>query len=127
MQRTSLTVRFVFAICLLAATFNHAKAIAQHGLFFDYGYGHDITIASKLYWDILVILDPLAALLLFIKPRAGILLTAAIIISDVAHNTYYVVAYDHWYAVFYLSQVAFLIAVLGLAPLALKPFPREQR
>ncbi len=52
--------------------------------------------------------DPLAALLLFIKPRVGIILTAAIILADVAHNTYYVALNQQWLEPFYLSQVAFL-------------------
>jgi len=66
----------------------------------------------------LTILDPLAALLLFIKPRTGIALTAAIIIADVAHNTFYVAVNQQWLEPFYLSQVAFLLAVLLLSPVA---------
>ncbi|WPX16591.1 hypothetical protein RHM58_21590 [Pseudomonas sp. 10S4] len=66
----------------------------------------------------LTILDPLAALLLFINPRTGIALTAAIIIADVAHNTFYVAVNQQWLEPFYLSQVAFLLAVLLLSPVA---------
>ncbi|MCI1739965.1 MAG: hypothetical protein LKM38_25310 [Pseudomonas veronii] len=63
-------------------------------------------------------LTPLAALLLFIKPRVGIILTAAIILADVAHNTYYVALNQQWLEPFYLSQVAFLVAVFLLSPIA---------
>lgn len=123
MLRASIVIRTLFVVCLLAATFNHARAILQHGVLWDYGYGSRIVLASRLYWAVLTILDPLAALLLFIKPRAGIRLTVAIIVSDVIHNTYYVAANDQWLAPFYLAQVGFLVIVLGLAPVAARTVP----
>ncbi|CAM2157566.1 hypothetical protein ABLT15_34815 [Paraburkholderia tropica] len=121
MLRAPIVIRILFALCLLAATFNHARAILQHGLLWDYGYGNKIAFMSKVYWALLTILDPLAAVLLFVKPRSGIWLTVAIIVSDVIHNTYYVAANDQWLAPFYLGQVGFLAIVLGLAPIAAKP------
>ena len=123
MLRASIVIRTLFAVCLLAATFNHAHAILQHGVLWDYGYGSKISLISRLYWAVLTILDPLAAVLLFVKPRAGIWLTVAIIVSDVIHNTYYVAANDQWFAPFYLAQVGFLVIVLGLAPIAAKAVP----
>lgn len=123
MLRASIVIRTVFALCLLAATFNHARAILQHGLLWDYGYGNKIALTSKIYWDVLTILDPLAAVLLFIKPRAAVWLTVAIIVSDVIHNTYYVATDDQWFAPFYLAQVGFLVIVLGLAPVAAREVP----
>lgn len=123
MLRTSIVIRILFALCLLAATFNHARAILQYGLLWDYGYGNKIALMSKVYWDVLTILDPLAAMLLFVKPRAGVWLTVAIILSDVIHNTYYVAKNDQWLAPFYLAQVGFLVIVLGLAPVATRAFP----
>jgi hypothetical protein len=122
MLRASIVIRILFALCLLAATFNHARAIVQHGLLWDYGYGSEITLTSKVYWDALTILDPLAAMLLFVKPRAGLSLTAAIMVSDVVHNTYYVAMNDQWLEPFYLAQVGFLVVVLGLAPIAAREF-----
>jgi len=88
-----------------------------------YGYGSKIALTSRLYWAVLTILDPLAAVLLFAKPRAGIWLTVAIIVTDVIHNTYYVAANDQWLAPFYLAQVGFLVIVLGLAPVAARAVP----
>ncbi|MGF6761448.1 hypothetical protein P3T24_001761 [Paraburkholderia sp. GAS33] len=123
MLRASIVIRTLFAVCLLAATFNHARAILQHGVLWDYGYGSKIALTSRLYWAALTILDPLAAVLLFVKPRAGIWLTVAIIVSDVIHNTYYVAANDQWLAPFYLAQVGFLVIVLGLAPVAARAVP----
>jgi hypothetical protein len=122
MHRRSIAVRTFFALCLLGATFNHARAIAEHGLLWDYGYGSDTALASKIYWGLLTLLDPLAALLLFVRPRAGIAVTVAIIVSDVLHNGWYVARHGQWLAPFFVAQVAFCIAVLALAPLAAAPF-----
>jgi hypothetical protein len=117
MLRASIVIRTLFAACLLAATFNHARTILEHGVLWDYGYGNKIALASRLYWAALTILDPLAAVLLFVKPKAGIWLTVAIMVSDVIHNTYYVATNDQWLAPFYLAQVGFLVIVLALAPI----------
>ncbi|MFP3181353.1 MAG: hypothetical protein RXR52_36065 [Paraburkholderia sp.] len=127
MRRASIVIRTLFALCLLAATFNHARAILQHGMLWDYGYGSKIALTSRVYWAMLTILDPLAAVLLFVKPRVGIGLTVAIIVSDVIHNTYYVAANDQWLAPFYLAQVGFLVIVLGLAPVAAKAAPSRRQ
>ncbi|MBK5553877.1 hypothetical protein JFU49_26890 [Pseudomonas sp. TH03] len=118
MPGASFAIRVLFACCLLVATANHLRADFQHGFFWDYGYGNGAYWASRVFWGALTILDPLAALLLFIKPRAGIALTAAIIIADVVHNTFYVALNRQWLEPFYLSQVAFLLAVLLLSPVA---------
>ncbi|WP_205965246.1 hypothetical protein [Paraburkholderia flava] len=69
---TSIAIRTLFALCLPGATFNHLAAIVQHGLLWDYGYGTAISLFSKVCWDALTVLNPLAAALLFLKPRAGV-------------------------------------------------------
>jgi hypothetical protein len=122
MYRRSLVIRAFFALCLLGATFNHARAIATHGLLWDYGYGSDAMLASKIFWASLTLLDPLAVLLLFVRPRVGLALTVAIIVCDVLHNGYYVARHGQWLATFYVLQVAFCVAVLALTPLAARPF-----
>ncbi|WP_221401574.1 hypothetical protein [Paraburkholderia sp. WP4_3_2] len=125
MHRRALVIRAFFALWLLAATFNHARAIAAHGLLWDYGYGSDIVFVSKLFWAALTLLDPLAALLLFVRPRAGLALTVAIIVCDVLHNGWYVARHGQWLATFFVSQLAFCVAVLALTPLtplAARPF-----
>jgi len=53
--------------------------------------------------------------------RAGIGLTVAIIVSDVAHNTYYAAISHDWLTPFYVGQVGFLVLVFGLAPVAVRP------
>ncbi len=92
MSRVSLFIRLVLALCLLAATFNHLRAALDHGLLWDYGYGVDTPLASRAFWGSLTLFDPLAALLLFVRPRWGLLLTLAIIVLDVVHNSFYVAA-----------------------------------
>lgn len=118
MSRVSLSIRLLFTLCLLAATFNHLRAAVDHGLLWDYGYGADTPLASRAFWGSLSFFDPLAALLLWVRPRWGLILTLAIIVLDVVHNSFYVAAHDQWLATFYLSQVGFGLAVLVLLPLA---------
>ena len=117
MPRLSFAIRVLFACCLLIATANHIRADFQHGLLWDYGYGDSAYWASRVFWGALTFFDPLAVLLLFKKPRMGIILTVVIILTDVAHNTYYVALKKQWLEPFYLSQVAFLIAVALLSPI----------
>jgi hypothetical protein len=118
MKRMSFAIRVLFALCLLGATFNHLRADIEHGLMWDYGLGNRAVFASRIYWSALTVLHPLAAVLLFAKPRAGIGLTALIIFSDVIHNTYYVAISGEWMKSFYLSQVGFLVLVFALSPIA---------
>ncbi|NBF06743.1 hypothetical protein GV819_31200 [Pseudomonas sp. Fl5BN2] len=123
MPRLSLCIRLLFALCLLAATFNHLRAAFDHGLLWDYGYGADTLLASRAFWGSLTVFDPLAALLLWRRPRLGLLLTLAIILLDVLHNSFYVAAHGQWRETFYLSQVGFLLLVLLLLPLAWRGLP----
>ncbi|CAI8712225.1 DoxX family protein [Pseudomonas sp. IT-194MI4] len=118
MPRLSFAIRILFACCLFIATANHIRADVSHGLLWDYGYGDSAYLASRIFWGALTFFDPLAALLLFIKPRAGIVLTLAIILVDVTHNTLYVALNQQWLEPFYLSQVAFLATVFLLSPIA---------
>ena len=118
MPRLSFAVRVLFACCLFIATVNHIRADISHCLLWDYGYGPSTYLASRIFWAALTFFDPLAALLLFIKPRAGIVLTVVIILVDVAHNTFYVALKQQWLEPFYLSQVAFLVVVFLLSPIA---------
>lgn len=118
MARVSFLIRLLFALCLLGATFNHLRSAVEQGLLWDYGYGADTALASRIFWGALTFLDPLAAALLFVRPRWGIGLTIAIILVDVLHNSFYVAAHGQWMAPFYLSQVGFLLLVLLLSPQA---------
>ncbi|WP_430443210.1 MAG: hypothetical protein ACQZ2J_20750 [Pseudomonas piscis] len=118
MFRLSLCIRWLFALCLLAATFNHLHAAFTHGLLWDYAYGAATPLVSRAFWGSLTLWDPLAVLLLWRRPRWGLGLTLVIMLADVLHNSFYVAAHHQWLASFYLSQVAFLLLVLLLTPLA---------
>jgi hypothetical protein len=118
-------LRSAYALCLLAATCTHVWIVATHGLFWDYG---GAPVLSRIYWTSLTLLDPLGAVLLFLRPKVGILLALAIIISDVAHNTWLmwrIIGVD-WLNLMYVSQVVFLVFVLLTASQAWK-VPRSVR
>lgn len=73
-----------------------------------------------LYWTTLAALDPLAAALIWLKPRIGFATTLAIMISDVAVNSYGVhwLGYHGWQACGSLQlQAMFLGFVVGSLPL----------
>lgn len=83
MQRASLVIRSIWAICLLVAGANHVRILLQHGLFWDYG---GVAWVSAAYWSSLAILDPIAAALLFVRPKLGILSTVTLIGTNVTDN-----------------------------------------
>lgn len=68
-------------------------ATATH-LIYDLRYGVSLqglaplgySAGTRAFWASLAILDPLCALLLFVRPRAGLILCVAIIVTDVVHN-----------------------------------------
>lgn len=62
---------------------NHVRILLQHGLLWDYG---GVGWASAVYWSSLTILDPIAAILLFARPRLGIVSTILLIVTNVVHN-----------------------------------------
>jgi hypothetical protein len=61
------------------------KQFLMHGLFWDY---NNAPLFTCIYWTSLTFIDPLAAILLFYRPRIGLILTFLIIFSDVIHNTW---------------------------------------
>ena len=81
----SAVLRTIYAVSLLAGATTHIWTIVTHGVVWDYG---GVPLVSRFYWTSLTVLDPFAAALLFLKPRAGLVLTVAIIASDVLHNTW---------------------------------------
>jgi hypothetical protein len=118
---SGLLIRIVYALCLGGATFNHVRSVLDHGWLPEY-----LPVASALYWSSLTFLDPLAALLLFVRPRFGIALTVAIIGTNIPHNLSYTAAYAPPGAFvsivtssfMMMSQIVFLIFVAATAPTA---------
>lgn len=120
MQGIGALIRTVYALCLAGATVNHVRAVLARGWLPE-----ALPAATALYWDSLTFLDPIAAVLLFVRPKAGIALTILIIASDVAHNLWFIAAHplrgftqDVTSSAFMLSQIAFLLFVAATAPLA---------
>ncbi len=104
------TIRTIYALCLLGAGLNHLQTILRHGLFWDY---HHAPVISQIFWTSLTFLDLIAAILLFIKPRIGLVMTFLIILIDVIHNTW--IGQKQGYSLLnymYLSQLFFLIFVI---------------
>ena len=122
-RHRSLLIRATYAACLLGATFNHARLLARHGLFWDYG---GAPLASAVFWTSLTALDPLAATALFVRPNAGVAATVLIIVADVVHNLWITAhhAPPHRSLAamttdpFVVSQVAFLLFVAATARIA---------
>jgi hypothetical protein len=78
----------IWVLCFLIGTFTHTRTLLGHGwLPYDW-----VPLPMNIFWTLLTFADPLAALLLLIRRNAGIVLGLAIMISDVAINTW--VAYQ---------------------------------
>jgi len=121
--RPSRLIRAIYAVCLLAATLNHASVLVLHGVFWTYG---GAPLATVVFWTGLTVADPVAAALLFLRPRLGIVLTVVIITADVLHNSLFAAMslrahpvpfhpLDYWQLA---SQIVFMVFVLFTARIA---------
>ncbi|MCF9035425.1 hypothetical protein [Acinetobacter nectaris] len=109
-MQTALIIRIIYALCLLGAGFNHLTTVIEHGLFWDY---NNAPIFTRFFWTSLTFLDPLAAILLFFKPRLGLLLTFLIILVDVIHNSWILLSEGRdLFNYMFISQFLFLIFVI---------------
>lgn len=113
----NLGLRGVYAACLLVATCTHALPLLQHGLSWTYDGADPLT---AMFWTALAFADPLAAVLLFVWPRTGLVLTTAIIALDVPINVAHFggfVATSPWPHLWPITavglQITFLIFVLA--------------
>ena len=71
------------AIAMLMGTSTHVAWALQHGFLAP---AYNAPLFSMLFWDALTFLDPLAAAMLFLRPRLGTWLVLLIITADVVHN-----------------------------------------
>lgn len=78
------------------------------GLKWDYG---GVPLFVSTFWTALTFIDALAVILLFARPRYGLVTTVAIIVSDVAVNTWVGMVYGIDVAAF-SAQMVFLLFVL---------------
>ena len=116
----SVTVIFVvYTICFLVGTYTHAAGLVQRGFL-----ALPVPFAIGVFWDALTLLDPLAAVLLWWRPRAGIRLALAIMAADVCVNTAtYLAGYfgrpmPNMLPLSLLDQALFGLFVFITAPLA---------
>ena len=112
-------VRLIWALCLAIGTCTHvAELILSGGAYPGY------PPATVIFWNALTVLDPLAAALLFWRPRLGVLATLAIMLADVIHNTWAVVTYGAmiWPVA---AQAVFLAFVLATAHLIWRDAPGQ--
>jgi hypothetical protein len=107
-QRIALAV---YIACFAIGTLSHALDFWVRGLRPYEG----APILLEAFWSALVVLDPAAvALLLFGKRRAGLVLSAIIMVCDVAANSYaFLVLGTEGFDVALPLQAAFLGFVLG--------------
>jgi hypothetical protein len=121
-NRASLIVRSLWAAGLLIGGVNHARILVEHGWQWDYG---GIAWPSAVYWSSLTFIDPIVAALLFARPKAGIIGTVVLIVTNVVHN----LAVTAHYAPdgellsraanpFVLSQIGFMLFVAASARIA---------
>lgn len=122
-MKASLILRIVYAVCLAGATCTHVALHLEYGMLLEGLDGHGVPPGSRYYWSALTLLDPLAALLMFFRPRAGLALAGGIIVSDVAHNTWIL---QHLHITFdarYWAQVAFLVFLFATFRFAWRGVP----
>jgi len=94
---------------MTGATWNPARILFDHGLWWNYGGIHPFYAA---FWTSLTFFDALAVLLLLARPRAGLLLTALIIVCDVLVNASAGIIYGFDLPSF-AAQCIFMVFVLG--------------
>ncbi len=109
----------VYIIALAIGTWTHVRDIIDGGVF-PYRYA---PLWLNTYWTALTLFDPLAIMLLCTRLRFGVILTLAIMLTDVAINSYATAAI--WKIpfaenIYLLLQAAFLAFVLLTAPRLLR-------
>ena len=117
--RSVTTIFVVYILCFLVGTYTHAAGLVQRGFL-----ASPVPLAIGVFWDALTLLDPLAAMLLWWRPRAGIRLALAIMASDVCVNTatylagYFGPPVHNMLPLSLLDQALFGLFVFITAPLA---------
>ena len=86
MSKGSIILRGIYATCLVLATTTHVLFDVRYGVLLDGMEPLGYPVGVRFYWASLTFLDPLAAILLFVRPRAGLILCATIIATDVINN-----------------------------------------
>jgi len=88
LSRGSIIFRSIYATCLALATITHVLVDVRYGVLLGGLEPLGYPFGVRLYWASLTLLDPLAALLLFFRPRAGLVLCVVIIVTDILNNSW---------------------------------------
>lgn len=99
LKRSTKVILTVQIVGMLIGTYTHLTWILKNGFLSS---NYNSPFISKIFWDCLTFLDPLAAALLFFKPKTGLYLTLLIIFCDVIHNN-----------IFYIEEL-YLSSPIGL-------------
>lgn len=113
-RNPSFLIRLIYAVCLAGASYNHARIVAAHG--WDWNYG-GLPVFVCTFWTALTFFDPFAVILLMTRPVFGLVLTVAIIVSDVVINSWVGMTYAFDTAA-YLAQALFLVFVVSTVRIA---------
>jgi hypothetical protein len=89
---TKLTIAIQVMVLLLAVFFN-LKWVLGNGLLSD---AYQSPMIHRVLWDSSIVLNPLAILLLFFRPKIGLLLSLFIFSTDLLHNVIF-----YWEVIFY--------------------------
>jgi len=81
----ALALRGFCIVCFLGAGVRHLADVWQGG-WLPYG---EVPLWSNVFWTMLVLLDPLAAVLLALRSRLGAVLALLVMVADVAINSYW--------------------------------------
>jgi hypothetical protein len=111
-SRRSLILRSVYAMCLALATPAHVIFDVRYGLLLGGLESLGYPAFVRMYWASLTFLDPLCVLLLFVRPRAGLILCVGIIVTDVLNNSW-VRYHGSEVDISYILEVVFLIFVVA--------------
>jgi hypothetical protein len=109
LKNPAVVIRVVYALCLTGAAWNHARILLEHGIWWNYGGIHPF---YATFWTSLTFFDSLAVILLLTRPRAGLVLTTLIIVSDVLINACVGLSYGFDPASFG-AQCFFMVFVLA--------------
>ncbi|HEY0043441.1 MAG TPA: hypothetical protein VGB62_02720 [Allosphingosinicella sp.] len=119
-SRATAIVLVIWVLCFLIGTFTHTRTLLGYGwLPYDW-----VPMPVNIFWTLLTFADPLAALLLLVRRNAGIVLGLAIMIADVAINTWVAYGYQGLSGALQ-AQTLFLGFTLGSFRLIWNAHPQE--
>lgn len=122
-QRVRLVILLAWIAGFLVGTATHAIDLVAGGVDAYSGFPTPL----RIFWVALALLDPLTALLLALRRRAGIVLGLVVILTDVAVNWTVFFALGGLSLFGVLCQALFAALLVGTAPILWRWFGRSAR